>query len=254
MGCRVDRSREWALRCMHELRSHKQSCFVTLTYDEEHLPESGSLNYEHFQLFMRYLRRIHPVRFFMCGEYGSLRGRPHYHAILFGYDFPDKRLWKTKSDTKLYRSATLERLWPHGHSSIGDVTYESAAYVARYCLKKTTGAFAEFVYTDPETGEIFTPEFARMSLKPGIGRTWLDTHGATDVFPHDNIIYKGSKYSVPRYYDKLWEQRSPDDFESIKFQRELDALTRTHESTPERLKVREEVFLANLKKLSRKLK
>jgi len=239
---------------MHELRGHEQSCFVTLTYDQEHLPESGSLNYAHFQRFMRYLRRIHPVRFFMCGEYGSLRGRPHYHALLFGYDFPDKRIWKGKQGAELYRSPILERLWPYGHSSIGELTYESAAYVARYCLKKTTGAFAKFVYTDPDTGEIFTPEFARMSLKPGIGRVWFDEFADTDIFPHDNIIYKGSKNPVPRFYDKLWEKRSPDDFESVKFQRLLDAMTRTHESTPERLAVREEVFTANLKKLTRNFK
>jgi len=239
---------------MHELRSHEQSCFVTLTYDEKHLPESGSLNYAHFQLFIRYLRRIHPVRFFMCGEYGSLRGRPHYHALLFGYDFPDKRPWKGRPGAELYRSPTLERLWTYGHSSIGELTYESAAYVARYCLKKTTGAFAKFVYTDPETGEMFTPEFARMSLKPGIGRVWFDEYADTDIFPHDNIIYKGSKNPVPRFYDKLWEKRSPDDFESVKFQRLLDAMTRTHESTPERLAVREEVFTANLKKLTRTFK
>lgn len=242
---------------MHELRDHSSSCFITLTYDDEHLPGPGSLDYSHFQRFMRYLRRVpgaKGVRFFMCGEYGSLRGRPHYHAILFGFDFPDKRLWKRASGADLYRSALLERFWPHGHSSIGEVTYEAAAYVARYCLKKTTGAMADFVYTDPETGEIFTPEFARMSLKPGIGASWFERRAATDVFPHDNIILKGITHKVPRYYDKLWEKRNPDDFESIKWARTLDSMTRSHDRTPERLAVREQVFLANLKKLTRKLK
>jgi hypothetical protein len=93
-----------------------------------------------------------------------------------------------------------------------------------------------------------------MSLKPGIGRVWLDAFGHTDVFPHDNIIHGGNKHPVPRFYDKIWEKRSPDDYESVKFKRLVDAMTRTHESTPERLAVREEVFVANLKKLSRKLK
>lgn len=241
---------------MHELRDHSSSCFVTLTYDDEHLPGAGSLDYSHFQRFMRYLRRVpgaKGVRFFMCGEYGG-KGRPHYHAILFGFDFPDKRLWKRASGTSLYRSALLERLWPYGHSSIGEVTYESAAYVARYCLKKTTGALASLVYTDQETGEIFTSEFAHMSLKPGIGRSWFDRRADSDVFPHDNIILNGTKHKVPRYYNKLWEQRSPDDYEAVQWSRVLDSMTRTHDNTPERLKIREEVFLANLKRLTRKLK
>jgi len=183
-----------------------------------------------------------------CGV--ALITTPYCSVTIFQINRP----WKGRPGAELYRSPTLERLWTYGHSSIGELTYESAAYVARYCLKKTTGAFAKFVYTDPETGEMFTPEFARMSLKPGIGRVWFDEYADTDIFPHDNIIYKGSKNPVPRFYDKLWEKRSPDDFESVKFQRLLDAMTRTHESTPERLAVREEVFTANLKKLTRTFK
>ena len=92
-GCRLERSRQWAMRCVHEAAAYDCNAFITLTYDEENLPADGSLNYDHFQLFMKRLRKaIEPnkVRFYMCGEYGEENGRPHFHACLFGYDFPDK--------------------------------------------------------------------------------------------------------------------------------------------------------------------
>ena len=256
-GCRIDRSKAWALRCMQELRAHDKSCFLTLTYDQDHLPDNGSLDHSHFQKFFKRLRQhVSPLkpRYFMCGEYGSLRGRPHFHAIVFGIDFDDKTVWrKSGSGLVLYRSPSLEQLWPFGHSSIGDVTWESAAYVARYCMKKTTGAMASFVYTDSETGEIFKPEYARMSLKPGIGASFYENY-TSDIYPHDRIIYKGAKHPVPRYYDKMHEKRSPDDMEAIKFERQLDALTRTHDNTPERLQVREKVLQASLSSLKRSIK
>ena len=77
----------------------------------------------------------------MCGEYGDKLGRPHYHAIIFGVTFVDKKLWSIRRGNNLYRSATLEKLWPYGFSSIGTVNFETAAYVARYVTKKITGPF-----------------------------------------------------------------------------------------------------------------
>lgn len=149
VGCRLERSRQWALRCVHESKMHKDNCFITLTYATEHLPPDSSLHYPDFQKFMKRLRKKYGegIRFYMCGEYGENFGRPHFHACLFGHNFTDLKLWKETNGQKLYRSKELEQLWPFGHSSVGSVTFESAAYVARYIMKKITGEAAEQHYT-----------------------------------------------------------------------------------------------------------
>jgi len=143
VGCRLERSRQWAMRCIHEAQLHQNNCFITLTYDDEHLPKDLSLDHREFQLFFKRLRKANPhikIRYYMAGEYGSTRGRPHFHACIFGYDFHDKKLFsRTSAGSLLYRSQELEKLWPYGYSTIGDVTFESAAYVARYIMQKQTG-------------------------------------------------------------------------------------------------------------------
>lgn len=163
VGCRLERSRQWAMRCMHEAKMHKQNCFITLTYNEENRPYNDDLNYQDFQLFMKRLRERFQgttIKFYMCGEYGPKLGRPHFHACLFGIDFPDRKLWKvTDSKSKLYRSEILEKLWTKGFSSVGDVNFESAAYVARYIMKKVTGEAAELHYT-------FCRSFNRGDISP----------------------------------------------------------------------------------------
>lgn len=149
VGCRLERSRQWAIRCVHEASLHEKNCFITLTYNDENLPADQSLHYEPFQLFMKRLRKKYGsgIRFYMCGEYGEKLARPHFHACLFGHDFDDKKVWKkTDAGSVLYRSAELEKLWPFGYSSVGDVSFESAAYVARYIMKKITGEAAESHY------------------------------------------------------------------------------------------------------------
>lgn len=149
LGCRLERSRQWAVRCMHEASLYDRNCFITLTYDDDNLPADRSLHYSHFQLFMKRLRKAHGdgIRFYMCGEYGEKKGRPHYHACLFNFNFDDLTLWQERRGTKLYRSKSLERLWPYGFSTVGGVTFQSAAYVARYIMKKVTGDRAPDHYT-----------------------------------------------------------------------------------------------------------
>lgn len=258
IGCRLERSRQWAARCIHEASLHKRSCFITLTYDEANLPPNGQLVYDQFQRFMKRFRKLahpKPVRFFMAGEYGDQLGRPHFHACIFGYDFDDKRIIKRSQNT-LYQSDTLSKLWPYGYSSVGALTFESAAYVARYCLKKVNGEAAaeHYRFIDPETGEIstYTPEFTRMSLKPGIGAGWFAKYGA-EVFPSDEVIINGKPCKPPKYYDRLFKAVDPESFELIKLQRELDAVQREHDNTPERLLVREQVAKARSNLNSRKL-
>lgn len=238
VGCRLERSRQWAVRCVHEASLHADNCFLTLTYNDASVPRSGSLDYQEFQRFMKRLRKhIQPrkVRFFMCGEYGDERDRPHYHACVFGFDFPDKRYFKkSPSGEPLFRSDTLERLWPVGYALIGAVTFESAAYVARYIMKKVTGDDAEAHYHGR------TPEFTHMSLKPGIGRGWFEKYEG-DVYPHDYVVVRGRKMRPPRYYDQALKRKDEEQLDSVKFARVMSAREHVADQTPERLAVREVV-------------
>ncbi|AZL82980.1 replication initiator protein [Apis mellifera associated microvirus 15] len=251
VGCRLERSRQWAVRCMHEAQMHENNCFVTLTYKDAALPEDFGLRYSDFQRFMRDFRRAHgKVRFYMCGEYGEQLLRPHYHAAIFGFDFPDRVYFRTTpSGSKLYTSKLLEDLWPHGHSSVGDVTFESAAYIARYVMKKANGKLAETRYqrVDSETGEMWQvpPEFTRMSLKPGIGSTWLEKYKA-DVYPADHVLVNGKFCKPPRYYDKQLETLDYQTYEFIELGRVKRARASACDNTRDRLKTRELVTRARL--------
>ena len=260
IGCRLERSRQWAMRCMHEAQLHEKNCFITLTYDNTHLPSDGSLHYKDFQLFIKRLRKKFGnirIRYYMAGEYGENFGRPHFHACIFGYDFHDKKLWqRSPSGSMLYRSSDLELLWPFGYSSIGDVNFESAAYVARYIMKKVTGHNAKSHYTEtnPETGEITTrkPEFNKMSLKPGIGYDWYKKY-KTDVYPHDYVIIKGKKVKPPKFYDKKYKSDYPFEYDEILYKREINGKLNSEDNTLERLIVKETVQNAKLQKLKRNL-
>lgn len=214
IGCRLKRSSDWAVRCVHESRMHEYNCFVTLTYDSDKL-ESWSLKYRDFQLFMKRLRWKFPgVRFFMCGEYGDHSGRPHFHACLFGCFFADREFFtRLPSGHRLYTSKTLSEIWGLGHCSIGDVTFDSAAYVARYACKSALDGrlqkrmSVEKYFVDGETGECwpFVPEFIRMSLKPGIGSTWFDKY-KEQVFDNDYVIINGDKRAPPKFYKRLLDR------------------------------------------------
>lgn len=261
VGCRLERSRQWAVRCLHESKMHKQNCFITLTYDDAHLPVDCSLDYSHFQLFMKRLRKHFSgrrIRFYMCGEYGENYGRPHFHAVLFGVDFSDRRVHsRTGSGHFIYRSAVLESLWPKGFSSVADFSFESAAYVARYVMKKLTGDAAESHYriVSRETGEIFdrVPEFNRMSLKPGIGALWWNQYAQSDVVHRDRVVVNGVEASVPRYYDKLLRRYNLLQYDDAKTRRALDGYSRRGDNTDTRLAVKETVTKARISSLKRSL-
>lgn len=256
VGCRLERSRQWATRIMFEAQLHEANSFITLTYAPEHLPNPPSLNYRHYQLFMKKLRQAlgHKVRYFCCGEYGDQFFRPHFHACIFGTDFPDRRLFsRSSTGHNLYRSALLESCWLFGHSAVADLSFESAAYVARYCMKKVTGDQSEdhYRWTDPNTGEVsqLQPEFARMSLKPGIGGKWFDLYSDDVYGGHDYVVVNGRQCRPPRYFDRLLEKRNPDLFESVKADRVERAKALEADNTPERLAVKEAVKFAALDQL-----
>lgn len=238
LGCRLERARQWAVRCMHEASLYEDNCFVTLTFNPEAYAKycpTGSLDRRHVQLFLKRLRRRffdRKIRVFYCGEYGKKNGRAHYHLLLFNFDFPDKIYEKTVNGNHYYKSSVLDEIWSDpesgkniGMSIIGELTYASAGYVARYNLKKVNGKGKDEAYQriDAVTGEVIQlyPEFCQSSLKPGIGKPWFDKYGMTDIFPLDEVVVEGTKNRPPRYYDKLLEKVNPELFLDIK-QRRID--------------------------------
>ncbi|AXH75297.1 MAG: replication initiator protein [Microviridae sp.] len=236
---------------MHEAQLHKRNCVVTLTYDPEHVPADGSLHYRHFQLFMKKLRKRHgKVRFFVCGEYGDKDWRPHFHACLFGYRPGDLRPWsKSRSGSQLFRSPELESLWPAGHSLVGELDFESAAYIARYIMKKVTGDAAESHYNriNFETGELLSlePEFIHMSLRPGIGAEWFSKFH-TDVYPKGMVVSRGHEARPPKFYDRRFAKLDPDGYAQLQLARETFAADHVADSMPERLAARAVVTAARV--------
>lgn len=259
VGCRLERSRQWAIRCMHEASLHDENCFITLTYADEYLPERGSLDRKAFPKFMKRLRKRYEgrkIRYFHCGEYGTVSLRPHYHACLFGFDFEDKELWTTRGGFPVWRSSVLEKLWPFGLSEVGSVTFESAAYVARYIMKRRLGDGSEAEgrdssVSDGVSGDVCVErEYATMSRRPGIGREWLEKFGG-ETYLQDGVVVRGRLMRPPKYYDDQFESLYPDVLESIK-KRRRSARDKWNESWS-RLEVRREVAEAKLNLKSREV-
>lgn len=265
VGCRLQRSRVWAGRIMHESQFWADAFFLTLTYDDYYLPERGSLVKSDVQDFIKRLRdRLDypPISYFLCGEYGDQSMRPHYHMILFGVDFPDRKLWSIKNEQRLYTSAFLESVWGLGHCPIGSVTFESAGYVARYIMKKQTGknAYEHYERFDPHTGEIYDllPEYVNMSLKPTIGRRFYDKY-KFDMYEKDEVLINKHPSRPPRYYDLLFKKEHPDLWEDVCINRGLniDKLLKDEDyvfnHSPERLIVQEQVKIKQIQSLVRSL-
>lgn len=252
LGCKLDRTREWASRCVHEAKLYEDNCFVTLTYDDKNLPDEGTLVYRDFQLFMKRLRKRYPgkkIRFYMCGEYGENNGRPHYHACLFNHNFEDREILKTtKAGDRLYTSKILSELWGKGLCSIGDVSYKSAQYVASYIMKKAVQpGDRKLEHYDLETGEVTwkEPEFTRMSLKPGIGLGFLEKF-KSDMYPHDICVINGLELRPPKYYARKIAEQDPQAWEEISYRRFLKGKQYQHDRTDDRLKVKEECIRAKM--------
>jgi len=221
LSCRIDRTREWTTRVLHEAQLHEDNIFVTLTYDDLHLPRDKSLHHSHFQEYIQKLRNYarysegKKLRYYMCGEYGEKLGRPHYHAIIFNYRYPDQRPFG-----KYYGSEKCLEHWGRGHIHIGNVNSKSASYVAGYIQKKVTGERAEehYRYIDHETGEswMLKPEYNQMSQ--GIGKKWFQKFGMTDfgTDPENLICHiEGKPYPIPGYYLRILKKTEPEQYESI---------------------------------------
>ncbi len=247
-GCRYDHSREWAVRCVHEAQLHKMNSFITLTYNDEHLPKDGSLCLEDWQKFAKRLRRAAgPFRFFHCGEYGEVNLRPHYHACIFGLDFvADRGLWKDSGRDPLFRSPLLDKTWGMGFATVGALTFKSAAYVARYVMKKAVGDLSG---VNKQTGLCVRPEYVTMSRRPGIGADWLKRF-KSDVYPSDEVVLEGRKYRPPRFYDSMLPDAELDVY---KASRRGAMVNRGKDLLPDRLRSREKHLEARLKLLDRSI-
>lgn len=241
---------------MHERRMHPDdtSHFLTLTLDDSNLtvsPLTGclTLNPRDLELFWKRLRKnIGPFRYYACGEYGDTTGRPHYHAILFGLPITDKKHYTTKNDIPLYTSDTIQKEWKLGQIWLGDVTFESCAYVARYVMKKFFGNWAELY----DVEDIY-PEFSRMSRRPGIGSTWYDKY-KSDLFPSDECVIRGNtSITPPLYYTKKLALENPTQYLHLKKQREKKALKNSPQNTPHSRAMKKEVKLKQLETLLRSL-
>lgn len=205
LGCIKDYRSSWAVRILLEASLYKQNCFITLTYNDACLPKD---NKPHRSELVKFFKRLRekigvPIRYFYCGEKGDKSGRAHYHAIIFGYDFPDKVLHGlTAKQSKIYISKTLQDCWKFGLSSIGDVEPGSACYVAQYANKKKL--------TGQDDGS-----FVGMSRRPGLGSDRFNLRW----FLSDTIYCALGEATIPRFYHKLLEGLKPEYYEEWKANR-----------------------------------
>jgi len=261
IGCRLEESKQWAVRAHHESLLYEENCFITLTYDNQNLPLNKGIDVEHTKTFMKDLRehvRYHTgktgIRSFGCGEYGEkckncgknkldcnqsgqncwlpVLGRPHYHACIFNYDFPDKYEFFKKKNITHYRSPLLEEIWGKGHCTVTDFNFKTAAYVARYVTKKLKGqkrneidpetGLGYYDWTCEETGITYEREPERklmLSRNPGIGAPWFEKYGKQECYPHDEICVDKKKMKPPKYYDYLMEKTDEEVIEKVKEKR-----------------------------------
>lgn len=256
MGCRLEKARQWAVRMRHESKLYDQNCFITLTYNNESCPIDYSLKLQHWQLFMKRLRKSVPqrLRFFACGEYGEQNLRPHYHAVIFNHDFPDKKLYGyNKQGDPIYVSEQLLSVWQNqGHVTTQDVTFKSCSYVARYVTKKQNGAAALAYYYRQSPLDLqhylVGPEFAVMSRRPGIGSSYVEKY-KSDFFPSGFIIVDGRKQAVPQFYlNKLSEEEK----ETLKRGRQHRSIW-DEENSMQRKMARSAVLAARVSTLKREL-
>lgn len=287
LGCRLDRSRMWASRIVHEASMHDENCFITLTYDREKLPQGwwdkdqwrpgasdraffnpvkqrwdvgASLCPPDFQKFVKKLRKKlkgRRIKYFHCGEYGKYGPghHPHYHACIFGYDFHDREFVSEREGITTYTSKELEDIWDHGFVTVGECNYETASYTARYILKKITGVRADDHYMWVDNDGVvswFKPEYITMSN--GVGKAWYEKF-KSDVFPSDEVPVpgKGVFKKAPRYYEDLLEKDDPECLEDIKMRREKHRRENASEYTTDRLYAKYRVKKDQVDQLKREL-
>lgn len=213
--CRLEYARSWAIRCVHEAKMHQDNSFITLTYSDEFL-KSNKLQYIDFQLFIKRLRKYiwklnshkpkedYAISIFATGEYGEIRKRPHWHALIFNFrPFDCKYKYTNDNGDRVFSSETLDKLWGYGITEIGSITFQSAGYVARYAAKK-------LVHGDD--GHEYEP-ISKKSSKHAIGKKFLEKYWK-DIFNYGYVILEGGqKTTIPRYYEKWLAKNHPEAWE-----------------------------------------
>jgi len=241
-GCRLDQSKAWAIRCYHESKMWEENCFITLTYDDEHLTKNSSFDKRDLQKFFKRLRKKYEpkkIRYYACSEYGEQTFRPHYHAAIFNFNFADRKEWKNTDEGILYTSEEANKIWGLGNVIIGELTLESAAYIARYITKKIKGEKSREYYGNLEHPAQF------MSRAVGIGRNWVESYG-NELLQNGTVVYKGIEIKQPRYYDNVIQKLDEGKINAIK-ERRIKFIDE-NEQTIARLQVRETVRSLKMKK------
>lgn len=285
IGCRLSYSRLWADRCTLEANGWKNNVFLTLTYDTQFLKyvecidiETGEILYlptlvkNDLKKFLKDLRRyykyhynIDNIRFYACGEYGTAGGRPHFHLIMFNMDVYDKQFFfRNFEGDNIYLSDTIRKIWKKGNVSVGEVSWNSIAYTARYVIKKQKGKTKGLVDWCGHLIKGLEPEYTESSRKPGIAREYYEEH-KDHIYTYDEIVIsKGNKVKTikpPKYFDRLFDLDSPEAMKAIKEQRRETAesamaleLERTSLTKEEYLAVKERDQIYKLKALKRNMK
>ena len=249
--CRLAYSREWAIRITHEQMMHEESCMLNLTYDDDHLPQHGQLWKDDLQRFFKRMRKAGmKFKYVASGEYGEKTRRPHFHIALFGMDFNSDRVLfgRSANGDRTFISPSVAKHWadangfPIGNHLIGELNFESAAYIARYILKKIKASDKLMplpLYQDKETGELIFPNPEFMIMSKGISKGWFRDYFMSDVFPTGSIITsQGSRAPVPRYYKNLLKELGHDLSLDMQFRQsaraDLDAEMKMYENQPVR--------------------
>lgn len=281
IGCRMDKAADWRMRCVLEAKMYEHNQFITLTYADEHTemykhwnPVIDTKTGEYTLIstlykpdavkFMKDLRRYYKyhfnhdgIRFYHSSEYGENTERGHFHFIVFNLPVPDLEPYFINHEgQQVYQSAILTKIWGKGRVTVGEVTYQSAAYVARYIMKKQTG---------DQSNTNRTPEFTNMSRNPGIGQPWYETH-KDQIYKNDEVIIrarlgKAIRKKPSKYFDRLYDQTEPDRLEEVKKQRRDRAqsnrerkLTATSLSADQLLQVQENNYVKKISTLKRGMK
>ena len=258
LPCKITRRRTWTHRMMLERSTSTTASFLTLTYNNENLPQEfhnektgqiyaeNSLNPAHAKTFIQNLRKHQQrhkgekIRYYLCGEYGDKTHRPHYHIALFNYPpcigkgatYHGKRYMPCTCPN----CSTLTKLWGKGHIYLGKLEQQSAQYICGYVVKKLTQDDTDRnTEQRKKTGTLLNgrhPEFARMSNRNGIGYEYAKQFGqdikqhikkVSDIPPF--LIHNGKKWPLGRYLMNVIRSQTdlPED-------KEGDALARYEEN------------------------
>ena len=248
---------------------HEESCMLNLTYDDDHLPEHGQLWKDDLQRFFKRMRKAGmKFKYVASGEYGEKTRRPHFHIALFGMDFNSDRVLfgRSANGDRTFISATVAKHWadangfPIGNHLIGELNFESAAYIARYILKKikVSEKLMPLPLCTTEHGELIFPNPEFMLMSKGISKSWFREYFMSDVFPTGSVVTtQGSRAPVPRYYKTLLKELGHDLALDMQFRQsvraEADAEMKMYENQPIRKIARRNVSESRVNQSKRSL-